>query len=573
MGSIRLLEESLIAKIAAGEVVENPASIVKELLENSIDAGARRVYIALRYGGRQTIEVIDDGVGMDMDDAKMSVQRHATSKIQNANDLNNIKTLGFRGEALASIAAVSKLTIKTKKHDSLIGTELFVEGGKLNYAKESACPNGTLVRVEELFYNVPARQKFLKPPEKELKKVVDIVSQQALIYPLIEFKLSNDGITLLDCHATSDWLARLASIFNRKIVKEVVAVNYADSAVQVVGFISKPQFDRGDKSRQITYVNSRCINSKLLNDAIYEGFKGYLGVGRHPQAILNIMVPVGNVDVNVHPNKKEVRFSNQQDVETAVIRAIRDALTQESTVPIIQKPTYQHNLINATSISTEMQEILWNKPNIGVSTISNYPEETVRPNYETEGIRILGQVAKTYIIAEKDRGIIIIDQHAAQERVLYEKFLEQYRKKNVAMQALLEPIVFEASASESISLQLSKNLLEQFGFYVEEFGKNTFLLRKIPTMFSGSAVSKIFSDIVNSLSAKKHIEAKEEENIIRKSCRTAVKANCQLEVHEMRSLLTELFQSKEPYTCPHGRPTMISYPLEELEKIFKRKGF
>jgi DNA mismatch repair protein MutL len=591
MGKIHILDEKLVNKIAAGEVIERPASVVKELIENSLDSGARKILVELKEGGKSYIRVSDDGEGMSEDDLVLSIKEHATSKILKTDDLFNISTFGFRGEALSSIASVSALTIKTKTSDSEIGTELFSEFSDIKKTKKVVCNRGTVVTVEDLFSNVPARKKHLKSIQTELSFVADIVSRYALSNPEVYFQLVNNDNSLINSPATEDMLARISSIYGWKMTKSLLPLNYSSEGIEVSGFVSKPEFTRGNKLWQSIFVNKRYVKNKLISDAVYESYHTFLNVGRHPVFILLVNLNPGKIDVNVHPTKREIRLCDETHVYNAVLEAVKSALASVELIPSGKAPQKKLSHIEKIELEKENQSTFDSYPstifgehlesfdssNIDQSMkegadASEYPKP-VALNEAKQKLRIIGQLLGCYIIIEKEGSFLLVDQHAAHERVMYERFMEEYHGKGVAVQDILGTTILDLSPEEGIIVYDNIDFLSRLGFKMERFGKNSFIIRTVPVVFGRFSHQNVIHEIIEEIKndRKPGLDAVKEERIIRKSCRAAVKANEKLEHNEMSKLISELFSTKSPYTCPHGRPTMISFTLLDIEKMFKRR--
>jgi DNA mismatch repair protein MutL len=542
MGIIRLLPEDLINKIAAGEVVERPASVIKELIENSIDAKATHIQIILRDAGIESMRIIDDGIGMDPEDARLCMTRHATSKLKGLTDLFAIRTLGFRGEALSSIAAVSNFKLKTKTPDALTGTCV-----SNNLTEECTCARGTDITVEGLFENMPARKKHLRAPPSELKSIVDVVTAHAIANPGIHFVLSNNGENVLNLPAAVNLRERALAIYGKQ-VSQLIDVVVDHESLALEGLISPPESLRKDRRLQTLIMNNRPVRSEQIIDAIYEGYKSWIGAGQHPCILLRITVKPDAIDVNVHPSKMEIRLMNQSVICHLIGEMVSNALSSRK-------------VIRSAPVANE-------RP-LALSDFC-FKAERHQPIAETKAVeeyRIIGQVKKTYLLVENKAGFLIIDQHAAQERVLFERFKSEIETR-IRQQELVEPIVAELSPKDSVMLLAHMDNVRRWGFEVETFGRNSFLIRKIPASFPRLAASTVFSQIIDSFSAKQN-----DDDIIRKACKAAIKANHHLEIAEIRQLLTELFACKQPMTCPHGRPTILSYTVSDLERMFKRSGF
>lgn len=573
MANIKVLNDELISKIAAGEVIERPASVVKELIENSIDAGAKNITIELKEGGKSFIKVQDDGSGMDEEDATVAFDRHSTSKITSEKDLFDINSLGFRGEALASIASVAEVVMKTKIAKSIIGTRVEIKGNEV-LVSEIGCPKGTSIRVKNLFYNTPARKKYLKTIDAELTLILDVVTRFALGYPNIFFKLIHNDRETLSCPATTNTRNNVANLYGRHAAKELLQVDFSTANIEIMGFISKPTTTKPNKSYQSIFVNNRYISNKTISDAVHDAYHSLLMKHRHPIAILHITIEPDKIDVNVHPTKREIRLSKEQDVYDAVFNAIRKTLRDE-------------NLIPEVNVKDSQQEVLIAKKEIGKKEESKptkyKPKEKGQTLLKEEAgakvitknlpdMTVIGQVQDSFIVADSEQGMYLIDQHAAEERVNYEKFMSQMKDKNVGVQQLLNAIVVELSPKETKVVEKNLELLNKLGFKTQEFGKNSFVVRTFPTILAKQQDKDLFMDIVAELDKYKNkIDDEKERLIIMKSCKASVKANEQLTMPQMTKLIEALSYCEVPYSCPHGRPTIINFTRSDLEKKFKRK--
>ncbi len=588
---IKKLDDSLISKIAAGEVIERPASVVKELVENSIDADATQVTVDVSKAGKKMISVIDNGYGMTYDDAIISVERHTTSKLADIDDLFSIHTLGFRGEALASISSVSKVEMITNAGGSE-AARISVDGGKISDVSSLGAPRGTAVNVSDLFFNTPARKKYMKSDAVELEHIVDIVTRYALINPGIHFRLLNDGRPILSTPGTDDMLANIRNIYGRETEKNVVPVEYSADGIGVSGFISKPSLTRGGKDQQSVFINGRYIKSRIVTDAVYNAYKTLLPKHRHPFFVVSICIDPKTIDVNIHPAKREIKVRNDIESElsdavfSAADRSLKEnVLIPEAVISVRDNAVPSSKPKNVYQSSPGMQATL--RPSLS-SVSSDTCIETVNDVSEVsdnaaldEGqavsklpeMRIVGQVNKTYIIAETSDGMMIIDQHAAHERVLYEKFMKMHSAGDIKTQNLINVQIIELPPKESILLSSNIEEFAKYGFTIEAFGKDTFIVRTIPVILgrlkSKDLIKDIIEDFIN-LGRSDKISDMKEKIIITMSCRSAIKGGEELTMHSIKGLLDELSITDNPFTCPHGRPTIISMGVSELEKKFKR---
>lgn len=564
---IRVLDKELINKIAAGEVVERPASVVKELIENSIDAGAKKIFIEVKEGGKSFIKVQDDGSGMDEEDATLAFERHSTSKIKSAKDLFDIHSLGFRGEALASISAVADVTMKTKTN-SIIGTQIDIKGNETTI-NEVGVPKGTIVEVKNLFINTPARKKYLKSIDVELGHIIDVVTRFALGYPNIYFKLIHNARELVVAPAITNTRSNMANIYGRHIAKNLLQVDFSTANIEVMGFISKPSTTKPNKNYQSVFVNNRYVVNKTVSDAINQAYHSLVMKGRYPIAVLHVNVDADKVDVNVHPTKREIKFSKEQEVYDAVFNAVRKTLRDNELIPVVEdKPTKQEVLITKKQIKKKEEEGYVRKPS--QMLLREGPREVVTE--KLPGLKVVGQIQDSYILADSKDGLYIIDQHAAEERVNYEKFMAQLKDKGIGVQKLLDPIVVEVSPKDAKLIEANLEVLKRIGFTTQEFGKNTYVIRTFPTILARQQDKQLFLDIVAELDKYKNkIDEEKERLIIMKACKTSVKANDTLTMPQMTKLVEELAKAEFPYSCPHGRPTIINLTRDEIEKRFKRK--
>ena len=580
---IRILPDEVASQIAAGEVVERPASVVKELVENSLDAGATHVTITVEGAGKKLIEVADDGQGIPSDEVSMALARHATSKLSSAADLFRIETLGFRGEALASIASVSRFTITSRTRESDIGARLVVEGGQINSdVQPKGAPAGTVVRVEDLFYNVPARLKFLKTDSTERRQIDDLVTRYALAYPDVRFHLSQEGRSALQTTGSGDRREVLASLFSPDIARQMLEVNAVYDESRVIGYISPTSLTRSNRRGITLFVNGRWVQDISLSTALIQGYHSMLMVGRYPLAVLFIDLPPGQVDVNVHPAKSEVRFTNRDDVFSSVQRAVRRALLAFSPVPSVQGQVRW----SPPEPQPRFEQGGWQRPSSDPGSLTpdkeptQEPADQSRPSVQaplsTGGVqllRLIGQVGSAYIVAEGPDGLYLIDQHAAHERILFERFMEQ-RSQKIPSQALLDPATVELNSASARLLEEQAEVMANLGFEIEPFGPNTFKVRRMPSLLVGSdpvaAVRSVIEDFEeDETPLQNEIEAK----IIGRVCkRAAVKAGKVLSIEEQKALLRDLEACRSPRTCPHGRTTMIHLSIDLLERQFGRTG-
>ncbi|MDH7601988.1 MAG: DNA mismatch repair endonuclease MutL [Armatimonadota bacterium] len=616
---IVVLDEHTANRIAAGEVVERPASVVKELVENSLDAGATQVTISIEQGGKELIKVTDNGIGMTREDAILSLQRHATSKIRCAADLEAIRTLGFRGEALPSIASVSLLEMITKHESQPAGVRLEVEAGTIVNLESVGAPQGTTIAVRKLFFNTPARLKFLKSAQTEFGHIAECIGWFAMAWPAVGFRLLHGGREVFYSPATGQRINAVVAVMGKDIAKQLVEVSYETSGVKVEGFVSNPSLTRINRRDQIFFVNGRPIRSKIIAHALDYAYRGLLPSGRNPVAILFLEIPPELVDVNVHPAKSEVKFSNEQEVHTAVHRAVNAALmsgaaaptisenagrftgsvsvsgkkaddTEKLFTPWLKDADQQHT--QETDLSA-FQEALRRRREEALSSISAADEgiwqkgagvpveESPVPEADfvvprtvaLTGIRVIGQARNTYIVAECDDGLLVIDQHVAHERVLYDRLLKSDTERGAVVQRLVTPMTISLSARESAIVRQRLDQLRQAGFELEEFGRDTFIVRGAPPQLKPSEAEMILRDIITELvelSVERHLLVRPDQVLITTACKMAIKAGEKLDEREMKRLVEDLLKCENPFVCPHGRPIIVSLSNWELDRKFKR---
>lgn len=580
---IRILPPEVASQIAAGEVIERPVSVVKELIENALDAEARQVRVRLLEAGRRLIEVADDGCGIPAEELPLAVQRHATSKISRAEDLYHIHTLGFRGEALASIAAVSHLTITSRTAASEQGARIRLEGGRLLAIERVGAPPGTLVRVEHLFYNLPARLKFLKTDLTERRAVDVLLSRYALAYPHVRFTLQEGENVILETAGDGDRRAILAALYGVETARSLIEVAAEEDGLRLNGFISPPSITRSNRREITFFVNGRWIQDVPLVTALLQAYHTLLMVGRYPLAVLFLEVPPQDVDVNVHPAKAEVRFREAERIFSFVQRAVRRGLLAGATLPELSSQLEPISPPPAQSASFPLeweiahQEIPSRSPSSPTATAPHPGEPSSHPLPSFSRLpllRLIGQVANTYLIAEGPDGLYLIDQHAAHERILFEKFLAQLQEKRLNSQALLTPVTVTLPPHQAALLESQLPHLEHFGFEVAPFGPHTFQVRAIPTLFSGADPAAALHALVDDFEEDETpLQQEQEARLAARICkRLAVKAGQVLSPAEQRALLEDLERCQSPRTCPHGRPTMIHLSVDLLERQFGRKG-
>lgn len=668
MGKIIILDENTANKIAAGEVIERPASVIKELVENSIDAGATVIQVEIRNGGISFIRVIDNGGGIADDDVEIAFERHATSKIRRADDLESISSMGFRGEALASIAAVSAVQLSTRVKSAIQGTGIEVKGGSVINVKPIGCPVGTTITVKELFFNTPARYKFLKKDSTEAGYVADVLSRLSLGYPDISFKLVSNGAVLLHTPGNGDLKSAIFSVYGAEVSKQLIEINYDDTRVKIYGYVGKAELSRSSRNQQSFYINRRYIRSKTITAALDAAYETFLMKNKYAFALLDIRLNPALTDVNVHPSKMEVKFSSEQDIYRAVYHAVNSALLSQTSIRTVsanskedrkvynfvdrtvEKPAFTQQSFEwvkkeldqkradaiagkldnkAIAISennrmaanpednSDMQNavhevstaIADNKENKCVSPGNPTKEASAgtgvvseskmeyenRKNESTaepadahkaaaasgqktsnknlfEGTRLIGQAFSTYILLERDDELLLLDQHAAHERIRYEELKAAYERNEPVSQTLISVIPIELTAGECQFALSESPFFEKLGFTYESFGVNSIILRSAPFDDNGLNARELFLNtldfVINESNAHKNASA--DELLYTMACKSAVKAHKKLDEREIEALLQKLSELENPYTCPHGRPAILRVKRYELEKLFKR---
>jgi DNA mismatch repair protein MutL len=558
---IKILAPDVVSKIAAGEVVERPASVVKELIENSLDAGATQVSIETRGGGVNLIRVTDNGTGIPADEVPLAFHRYATSKISTIADLDAISSLGFRGEALPSIGAVAQVEVLTRTPDEIAGTYVNLKNGMVVEKGKRGCPQGTSVTVRHLFQNVPARLKFLKSVATESSHISNLVSQYSLAFPEVRFSLFTDGRMALQTSGNGELRDVLVKVYGLETAQAMIPVGEQDS--QVWGFASPPSLARSSRSYLSFFVNRRWVYSRLLSRATEEAYQGLLMTGKHPIAVLNISLPRQDIDVNVHPSKTEVKFRYEQTLFPTVQRAVRAALVREMTVPQVMRPP---SVVGVPTFIPEKQPLA-KQEELFEGFAPKPPSESPLPI-----LRVLGQLSAAYIITEGPDGLYLIDQHAAHERILFERVRTQQASKTVEVQGMLEPLTIEVTPHQEEMLKDGEDVLASYGFAIEPFGPRTYLLRTVPALLSEGSIAQAVIEILDSLSAEGDRGKREERIAISLACHSAVRAGQVLSPEEMRKLVRELELTEWPHTCPHGRPTMIRFTSSQLEREFGRSS-
>ena len=581
MSKIRVMDEILANKIAAGEVVERCASVVKELVENSIDANGKEIKIELKEAGTSLIKVTDDGTGMDKEDAVVAFSRHATSKIMDESDLYNINTLGFRGEALASIASVSNVLLKTSTGE--VGTLVNIKGGKLIKVENTDARKGTVIEVSELFYNTPARLKHMKSLYTELASITDYVNKIALSHPEIRFTLINNNNVILKTDGSGNLLKTISAIYGVDIARKMLEINGEDDDYSINGFISLPEINRAGRNHMVTLVNGRVVRNQELNKIINDSYHSYKPDNRYPIVVISIELDPSLVDVNIHPTKMDIKFSKLEELLELVKKTITSKLNRQTLIPEasitdfptleeVQEPILKENII------------IENKPKYEEITLDfNVQEEPViyekKEEKEEERLPLLypvGLVHGTYIVCQNEIGMYLIDQHAAKERINYEMFKEKLTnptKENIPM---LLPLTIELSNNEYIVLKENFAFLENMGFEISEFGINSVIIKAHPTWltkdFEDLQIRKIL-ELVSSKEKDFDLAKFNDHLAATLACKASIKANTNLSINEMEALISDLRKCHNPFNCPHGRPTIITFTKYDLEKLFKRSGF
>ena len=613
---IKILPPDISNKIAAGEVVERPASVVKELVENAIDAGSTNISVEIRAGGKRLISVSDNGAGMNREDALIAIERHATSKISAVEDLESIQTFGFRGEALPSIASVSQFELMTRTPDAVEGTKITVEGSVVRPVQASGCSPGTHITANNLFYNVPARLKFLKRDATELNHITNQVMWAALANPKVQFSLSHNNRSLIDVRACESYIERIRLLYGKEFAENLIEFDADLPNLHLHCFIGKPDFTKSNRNYQLFFLNRRPIRSKVLGAALNEAMRSMVPKDRHVVAFLFLTMGGQQVDVNVHPAKIEVRFQNERSLYSGVVRLLHSGIYKNKYIP---KMEVQDSTPEGRDTSTNVPS---QQPRIGVEIPSSnvfpaprrkfteleptpahtttpiqpeelgssqeslqvesvqlpqhpIPEGTELQLLDFEGVQLKTNLFNTYIVAEGADQVFLIDQHVAAERVLYERFVEQLNTDSVPVQGLLLPVTIEATLQQLTALDVHSELFEKLGFDVERFGGKTILVRSIPATLPTRLVNVTVTDLLDGLGSAvtptvEHLEV-QDKALITLACKSAVKAGDVLTMEEMVNLIKDLSQAKLPFNCPHARPIIVEMHRNELESRFKRR--
>ena len=613
---IKILPPDISNKIAAGEVVERPASVVKELVENAIDAESRNINVEIRAGGKRLISVSDNGAGMSREDALIAIERHATSKISSVEDLESIQTFGFRGEALPSIASVSQFELLTRTPDAVEGTKITVEGSAVRPVQASGCSPGTHITANNLFHNVPARLKFLKSDATELNHITNQVMWAALANPKIQFSLSHNNRSLIDVRACESYIERIRLLYGKEFAENLIEFDADLPNLHLHCFIGKPDFTKSNRNYQLFFLNRRPIRSKVLGAALNEAMRSMVPKDRHVVAFLFLRMSGQQVDVNVHPAKIEVRFQNERSLYSGVVRLLHSGIYKNKYIPKMeaqdstpegrdtstnvpsQQPRIGVEIPSSNVFPAPYREFTKPAPTSAPTTTPIPPEELgssqESPQVESvqlpqhpipegtelqllnfEGVQLKTNLFNTYIVAEGADQVFLIDQHVAAERVLYERFVEQLKTDSVPVQGLLLPVTIEATLQQLTALDVHSELFEKLGFDVERFGGRTILVRSIPATLPTRLVNVTVADLLDGLGSAvtptvEHLEV-QDKALITLACKSAVKAGDVLTMEEMVNLIKDLSQAKLPFNCPHARPIIVEMHRNELESRFKRR--
>lgn len=578
---IRVLPADLAARIAAGEVVERPASVVKELLENSIDAGASQITVEIQAGGVELIRVVDDGSGIPADEVLLAFQRHATSKLTSPEQLDRVATMGFRGEALPSIAAVSRLAVQTRPHDETAGFRLALKWGEAVDSGSEGCAPGTAIEASELFGNQPARRKFLRSAQSETSRVQELVSRYALAFPEVRFRLVNDGRVSLNTPGSGQPREALLAVYGSQVAAGMLEVQAEDpeTGYAVEGFAAAPSVSRANRTYMTFFVNRRLIQSRMLSFAVEEAYAGLLQVKRYPVAAINVVLPYEDVDVNSHPAKREVRFHNENRIFSLTQRAVRAALVSDSPVP-----TFSQTGGGQGAFSSYGSYGGGGRNDRASGALSSgYGGGDERPPGATGGealtllgrpavpLRVVGQLKLTYIVAEGPEGMYLVDQHAAHERTIFDRIIQRREGREAISQSLLAPVSVELPPSHATTLQDNLEAITAYGFQVEHFGERTYLLRAVPSVLTADDPAKTLVDILDLATLEGLTRQKEDIMAASIACHAAIRAGQSMTEAEMTALLEQLDATPNPHTCPHGRPTMIHFSSYHVEREFGRR--
>jgi DNA mismatch repair protein MutL len=576
MNVIRILPEKVASQIAAGEVIERPASVVRELLDNSVDAGSDRIMLKIESGGKGLIRVSDNGVGMSRDDLLLCMERHATSKINSLPDLFSIKTLGFRGEALPSVCSISRIEITSRPPDQVIGYKLKVAGGKLKSIDETGSPPGTIVEVKDLFFNTPARRKFLRAVRTETDHIIDTLSRIALPFTGIHFSLDDAGKSMLNLPSSENELNRLSTLMGRNVAESMIDAHQETGELTIKAYLAPPEFSRSRGDRLYIYVNQRSIRDRLITRAVMEGYGQRLMKGRYPQAVIFLEIDPSVVDVNVHPTKQEVRFHESRLVYQAIISTIERALG-ERFHSFLHEGFDSNFLKSDDTKDMENSRMVVAEPTTAYSGIEDggAVETEIRFHQEylvREGPQIIGQLNDTYLLCQTRDGLLIVDQHAAHERIVYETLKNSYHASQIERQSFLIPHELEVSLKEGRMLETKLGQLARLGLELEHFGGSTFLLRSVPSILVDVQWKNFLLDLIPVLEEETPLtnDRAMDKLLTVMACHGAIRAGKRMSREEMNLLLNQLEKMDLPTHCPHGRPIFRKFTQYELEKMFKR---
>lgn len=626
MAKINILDDSTINKIAAGEVVERPSSIIKELVENSIDAGSSYISIEIENGGKGLIRIIDNGSGIDKDDVNKAFLRHATSKINTVEDLSSLESLGFRGEALASIAAVSKLEMLTKTEEALIGLRIVLDGGKIREKEATSANRGTQISVRDLFFNTPARRKFLKSNQAEAQAITDIVNKIAIGNPSIKIKYINNSKTIYETLGDGSIINAIRMIYGRDISENLIEIDYRSKYFNISGYLGNNNIYRGNRNHQHLYINGRYIKSPNISKKINDAYKAIIPINKYPIYFVNISVDPAKVDVNIHPSKLEVKFDQEEEILNELSDFVRGILLKSSLVGRYKNNSRDKDLYNKNSFagfnsfsyspqevennltSTAIREDVSNSCSnqntnesprgqadmiqtpIRLSDINNggiqdkkevdskmeyqqssFIEESPDRNPDFIGLKFIGIIFDTYIIFSKNDDMIMLDQHAAHERIRFEMYMSKYKANDISVQMLIDPIIIDLDANDMDTVRKNIDVFSSFGFLVEEFGHRSISIRGLPNTFGEPESKRFIYELIDGLGKIDNIYDTKYDEIAEIACKSAIKGNDKISIEEAKHLIGQLEECSNPYTCPHGRPTMVKMTRYEIEKLFKRR--
>lgn len=600
MHKIKLLDESTIQKIAAGEIIERPASVIKELIENSLDANASSIIVEIANGGKDYIRVTDDGDGILDIDLDLAFKRHSTSKIQTVDDLFKIVSFGFRGEALASIASIAKVEVLTKANDNLTGIQTFVENGEIINKKPVGCPKGTTMIVRDLFYNIPVRRGFLKSESNESAYIDDTLYRFALGNSDVSFKYIKDNKVIFNTSKNNNLISNIYSLLGKDFSNNLIKVDYKSKNAHIYGYISNNTLYRGNRKHQYLYVNKRHVRNKFIANLIENKYKSLIPINRFPIFILFIDIDPSFVDVNIHPTKQEVKFLNQEEINDSIENMILNALNnniyiqkltfekekneaQHEELPLlfernlddINDENYSYVKINSPKNVEEFEDVLIEPAKEEyINTVYDFASMDIKKTRDfLNNYRIIGVIFATYILLEdiENEKLLIIDQHAAHERIMYERYKKEFESEKIAIQTLITPEVLELSTWEIEFINKNLNLLKDLGFIVEEFGQNSIILRGVPLLFGVPQAKNFFIEILDGLTTdlKSSYDIKLDK-IMKIACTKAIKSGDRISNIEIKELIEQLKKADNPYTCPHGRPTIMEITKKDIEKDFKR---